>query len=220
MRPAPARPPIGCPCNTGRASMRRICSAGMSPQRSAVATAATRPQAASDPDHSKSNAPIETPPGSTNRPTTCNSQTETSRPASEPLPASRNVSVRKSRSRRNRLTPRATRIAASPRRCSFRASISPARFAHPTRSTRPTTATSRPTKRSVSARDRNGRAADAVGTSVTASDSSAAERGAASAVSAASARAARTPGLSFPVMEIHSSGESPRPSIVMTVSAR
>ena len=51
--------------------MRRICSAGMSPQRSAVATAATRPQATSDPDHSKSNAPIETPPGSTNRPTTC-----------------------------------------------------------------------------------------------------------------------------------------------------
>ena len=94
MRPAPPRPTVGCPRNTGRASMRRICSAGMSPHRSAVTTAATRPQATSDPDHPKSNPPIETPPGSTNRLNTCNSQTETSKPVSEPLPASSSVSVR------------------------------------------------------------------------------------------------------------------------------
>ena len=200
--------------------MRKVCSAGMNPHRSAVKTAATRPQATSDPDHPKSRAPTGIPPGSTNRLNTCNSQTETSRPASEPLPASSSVSVRKNRSRRSLLTPRATRIAASARRCSLRASISPARFAQPTRRIRPTTTTSRPTKRSVSARDRNGRAADAVGTSVTVADESAAERGTAVAVSAASARAALAPGLNLALMETQDSGEYPSSSIVMTVSAR
>ena len=52
------------------------------------------------------------------------------------------------------------------------------------------------------------------------SDDSAAEPGAAIAVSAAAARAALTPGLDFSLMEIQSSGEYPSPSIVMTVSAR